>query len=80
MIILHTDKDGNVEIVTTIDCPVIWVDERVPNDRVYRQEQGRSLATPEQIAKLIGSDPIPDAEGQVKVRLGYLNRGLTPCG
>lgn len=76
---LHFDEDGNLAVLAEPGVAVFWVDDRMPNDRVYRQGH---IATKAQIDGVIGDGPVGDSgdarQARLKVQLHHMEHGLRP--
>lgn len=39
-VMIHSDEDGMIFVYADTDVEVYWVDERTPEDRIYRMDPG----------------------------------------
>lgn len=67
-VVLHFDSRGDPDLLVNGEPAIVyWIDDRAPDDRVYRTDARSSLA---EINKLIGGSPIgDDGARRAKLRL-----------
>lgn len=75
--VVHIGKDGNFTVLAEEGVDLIFIDERVPHDRVYRPKYRAGAG---EIDLLIGESLInefdPDIQAQIITRMHYEEHGL----
>lgn len=80
-VILWFNEDGEMTLLSDPGVTVLWVDERVPHDRVFQMD---ATATEQQIANVLG-DSKPghsedDRQARLKVQMHFMEKGLQDVG